>query len=340
MNAQPKVTLLSAPEFPLETLYVLRQSTLNNDPIRTPADIAYESLEMPSSGLEEKVLAMFEEVLNEGIPIAETLHFVFMIENVSISFREQMVRHRIGVKNGERLGVDIIPDLPDSTWWSQSMRVLDMSGFATNRQYRMPGGLTPQQEASFHSHMLAIEKCYQELLKDGVPAEEAREILPLGTTHRISWTLNMAAIKHILGKRACWILQAGLWAPVIQGMVNELADKVHPIFRKLVSPPCISKGKFSSCPFEGSNRERIQDGEPLPPCPLWMEKRPEAATQMIELSPRKTSWQAIPHPTEGWTAFQTSDMNQALKSENMRREFETNWGISLETGLPLKTDLR
>jgi thymidylate synthase ThyX len=290
----PKVTLLTWTSLPLETVYSLWQASKNESPLETPVEIIDKIVYGGPQGqfprearqkLKEDVRQMFRAIIEQRIPVGESVDFVFMLENVSVSFREQMVRHRIGVKPSlERLGVDIgmvdvqqIPDLADSVWWSQSMRIQDMGKFAEQGNYRVPESILdhPNREAllkHYRATMLAIQDQYNQLVAAGVPMEDARELIPLGAQHRISWKLNISSLQHIIGKRGCWILQLGIWGPVIEGMVNELAEKIDPIFRELVTPPCLKGDKFTGCVYHEENRRRYTGDDALPPCPLHLTK--------------------------------------------------------------------
>jgi len=279
----PKVTLLSWTINPIETIYEIWEASKTNRPFK---EIQHEAV---SNSYIEKKMEVFRKVIDSKIPVAENLDFVFLLENVSISFREQMVRHRIGVKVGPRLGCDIVPDIPDSTWWSQSMRILDMGKFADEGKYRTPEGLTVDQKEKFHVSMRIAQDAYNRLVDAGVPMEEAREIIPLGATHRITWKLNLASLQHIIGKRGCQILQLGLWEPIIRGMVDELAEKVHPYFRALICPPCMKGEKFTGCLFKLDNERRVSGEDKLPPCTLYMQKEHSA----WEIGRCEHEWPAI-----------------------------------------------
>lgn len=293
---QPKVTLVSHTPNPVETLWILWEQSKVDGAVPMTVD------EVNATVPKDKQIKLFWDVINQHIPVGEHLHFAFVIEGVSISWREQAVRHRIGTRVGDRLGIDIIPDIADSSWWSQSMRIQDMSGFADREAYRMPDtlegkvialgidgqpateplpdGYEPVSKVSaqalYEATMRQIQGAYKALVAAGVPMEDARELIPLGATHRLSWDLNLQAIGHIVGKRGCWILQAGIWAPIIEGMINEMAAKVHPMFRALIRPPCIGKDdKFKACAYQEENRRRMPDDagvvhDQLPPCPLWL----------------------------------------------------------------------
>lgn len=268
-NPTPKVTLLTWTKDPLETVYSVWEASKTEGKLRTPEEIKEQ---VPHEEVEE----LFRAVIAQRIPVGEHVDLVYMMENVSVSWREQAVRHRIGVTpSPERLGSDIvvdkIPDLADSSWWSQSMRIQDMGHYATNKQYRLPHTVVELgKESLFHDTMKVIESAYNELVAAGVPMEDARELIPLGAQHRISWRLNIGSLAHIVGKRGCWILQLGIWGPIIEGMINEAAEKIHPIFRELVSPPCLKGNKFGGCIYMEECRRRLTGDDALPPCPLHL----------------------------------------------------------------------
>lgn len=269
-----KVTLLSATPRPLELVYSLWMASKNDEKLITPDEVA-------ATIAPEEVRKLFRSVIEQRIPVGESVDFVFMIEGVSVSWREQAVRHRIGVTpSPERLGVDIgmvdvhaIPNLADSVWWSQSMRIQDMGKFADNNGYRVPETLLEHPNSAellskYTATMEHVQEMYNELVAAGIPMEDARELIPLGATHRISWRLNISALQHIVSKRGCWILQLGIWGPVIQGMIQELVEKVDPIFGELVTPPCLKGDTFTGCVYHEENRRRYTGDDRHAPCPL------------------------------------------------------------------------
>lgn len=291
---QPKVTLINPPTRVLETIWVLWEKSKVDDP-NMSLDVEF----IHNTVSRERLESLFWQVLRQHIPVAEHIHFTFMLEGVSVSLREQMVRHRIGTHVGDNFGVDIIPDLATSSWWSQSMRIQDMGTFAQRQMYRIPETLEgkkvglgihgfpvpgkPEEQISqmsaqnlYMATMGIIEDAYRALVEAGVPMEDARELIPLGAQHAISWDINLQALLHVLGKRGCWILQLGIWGPIIHGMVNELATKVHPMFSRIVAPPCIDQdNKFKSCTYRLENVRRLPDDngkvhDAHPPCPLWL----------------------------------------------------------------------
>jgi thymidylate synthase ThyX len=202
----------------------------------------------------------------------ESFYMTFALKEIPVSLREQMVRHRVGMKFGDNYAVDLIPDLPSSTWWSQTMRVRDMSKFYDGKKFHVPTSIknNPKAHAQFDVLMSTIQYHYKGLIAMGIQPEDAREVLPMAMTHDITWTMNIASIKHVLSKRSCWIAQMGIWEPIILGMVEELTGKVHPAFRTFVDPPCIKNDKYSICPFAIENQNRIKGTDPYQPCPLYL----------------------------------------------------------------------
>lgn len=338
MIKTPKVTLLNHTPLPMETVYSLWDQSKGEGPILMPEWVK-ENIDP------DEVEKLFRAVIAQRIPIGESIDFIFIIENVSVSWREQSVRHRIGTKpSPERLGADIvhidqIPDLADSVWWSQSMRIQNMGAFADNGSYRVPesihgknvvfGGERTNATDLFHSLMMNIQEAYKALVDGGVPMEDARELIPLGAQHRLSWKLNMSALQHIVGKRGCWILQLGIWGPVILGMVDELVKKVSPIFSELVTPPCLKPGddEFHGCTYHEECRRRYTGDDELPPCPLHLSQHVIKDPDKVRLRVIRDDF-VISHPETG------DPVPLPLRREMLERsaDYARFWGRDPFTG--------
>lgn len=392
----PKVTLLSYTANPVETIYAIWEASRHNGQIHQVTDYAqqrrvtgltrdqmrraqtHEDLCACATcvGMEsmdaaehaqlqkdfeaaDKIYETFKKVIDSKIPVAENVTFTFLLENVSIAFREQMVRHRIGVKVGDRLGCDLAPDLADSTWWAQSMRILDMGKFVEEGRYDVPatiderptdlttytpGGVEKPLNAreAFIAALKVCQNTYKELVRVGIPMEDAREIIPLSATSRITWTLNLAALQHIIGKRGCWILQLGFWGPIIKGMVDQLAERVDPYFRNLIAPPCISGDKFKACLFKLDNERRIDGEDEIPPCPMFLHNHQKEAVEAARRAP-DAKW--VPITIDGKQAvhYEGADlvwMHKDLADNHPRMlrmmdEYKELWKRNVYTGDPL-----
>jgi thymidylate synthase (FAD) len=304
----PKITLVDWPRWPIETIYYLWETSRHNKNVMLPQEIHEKCKADPEYNKE--IRKVFEQVIDSPYPIAENLWFVFLLEGVSISFREQMVRHRVGVKVGERVGMDIVPELGSSSWWSQSMRYTNVGRFCDKSQFRMPESVEGNPEA-YGEYLLAMQSAqesYNKLVQIGIPIEDAREVIPLGATHSISWGINLLSLAHILRKRSCWILQLGVWGPVIRGMISELREKVDPYFSNLVTPPCMKGDEFKGCVAKLDNEERQTGKDPLPPCSLFLRNHPELI---------------LPEYVHA---------NKIVKFKSMREDFSSFWHRDPETG--------
>lgn len=294
-----KVTLLTWTQNPLESVYAEWVQSRTEDQVPIPAELAAEIAadrirrqeetwagerrdesakvykDVPTGTKARLVQNVFEKVIAMKMPLGETIDFIFLMEHVPIALREQNVRHRIGHKFGDKLGADIIPDLAgNSTFWSQTTRIINLGKFADDLEYYTPVWLQESGNEKlvhyYHTCMWEIQEMYKHLVESGMPLEDARGVLPMYLQHRYTWKTNLSSIMHVLSKRGCWLAQLGMWEPVIHDIVNELATKIHPLFRRLIDPPCFdSSGNFNTCAFHKENEEIVDKGE-YPPCSLWL----------------------------------------------------------------------
>lgn len=324
-----KVTLLTQTENMTDNLWTIWQLSRSNDSLHQIINEEYS---------EEEADKFFARIINEDIPLTEMIDFIFLLEDIPISLREQLVRHRIGVKVSGQHYVDTISDLSDSSFWSQSMRVMDMSDF----KFFIPESIEQSVPVvAKHKIPLAVyqeamdnaARTYSVLVEAGIPREDARNVIPLGAMHRIVWKLNLSAIKHIMSKRSCWILQLGLWKPIIQGMISELC-KLNPTFCQLATPPCMKGNEFSKCLFCENNYARIEgDVDVLPPCPLFLNHYKDLALQCSNkvFPTSKTCWY-WQSDISAWTCCDESRLS--LMSQ-MRAEYSRFWNRNVYTGVML-----
>lgn len=310
---ETKVRLVSWTRNPIETVYYLWECARSNDKIPTVEQIVEHSAK--NEQYRKRVRETFAKVVDSAIPIAENINFVFLLEGVSISFREQMVRHKVGVKVGERLGVDMFPDIHDSTWWAQSMRVLDMGKFVDQNLYRLPDSISADETAKgiYEDGLHIAQQTYSDLLARGIPIEDAREVIPLGAQHRVSWGLNLNSVIHVCRKRSCWIPQLGTWEPVIRGMISELVTKVDPYFASIVTPPCIKGNEFTGCVYRLDNERRVAREDPLLPCSLYLAQHANGVKVEEILTP-----------------------DQLIRYEAMEEDYKDFWRRDVETGKRLE----
>lgn len=389
IGVEPTVTLLSATKDPVATIFQCWETSRHNEYVPDTEEIRDKMSK--DAAYRQKVERTFEQVLEAGIPVAENISFTFLIENMSIALREQMVRHRVGHHFGDRIGCDIVPDLADSTWWAQSMRILDMGKFAAENRFHLPESMYDHEkkadpsckrcdgQGSYrdeHPHngseltmscdcwtrvykgrmvydngryitvaefwqrqMMWIQSAYRKLVDVGIPMEDARGLIPLAATHRMTWTINLAALKHVVGKRGCWILQLGIWRPIIEGMIDALAEEFGEVFRTLISPPCLSGEKFKGCQFKLDNERRIQGEDEIPPCSLYLHHHADEA-RAVPLTVNGNAWTPQYSQKEGETfgpntekLGHTEATRRLERFRHMRRSYEQLWGRNADTGV-------
>jgi thymidylate synthase (FAD) len=116
--------------------------------------------------------------------VLEHLNFTFGVEGVSRALTHQLVRHRI------------------ASYSQKSQRyVKHGSGF----EYVTPHTITdkPELRLQFEKAMEDIGKAYDELLKAGIPAEDARYVLPNACETKIIITMNARELLHYFSIRCC-----------------------------------------------------------------------------------------------------------------------------------------
>ncbi len=148
--------------------------------------------------------------------VVEHAVFTFSIEGVSRALTHQLVRHRM------------------ASFSQQSQRYVSL----TEPSYVVPHTVEGNAEAMkrFEETMGAIWKAYNDLEEMGVPAEDARYILPNGCSTNITVTMNARELLHFFSLRCCNRAQ---WE------IREMADlmleecrRVSPVIFRDAGPPC------------------------------------------------------------------------------------------------------
>lgn len=163
----------------------------------------------------EKVLSRIVGMGHHSV--IEHAVFTFSVEGVSRALTHQLVRHRM------------------ASFSQQSQRYvsMDRASFVT------PHSVEGNEEASkvFDETMDTIWDAYRRLEELGIPAEDARYLLPNGCTTNITITMNARELLHFFSLRCCNRAQ---WE------IREMADKMlelclekSPIIFKDAGPPCV-----------------------------------------------------------------------------------------------------
>jgi len=153
----------------------------------------------------------------EHTSLFEHVSYTFLISNVSRSFLAQITRHRM------------------SSYTSGSQHYQNYSDYPL-----MVDDEVAQHPIAKNDFMNTI-KAYNVMVFDGIPKEEARQILPNAMAVNLLWTVNARALINFLRLRLC-----NRNVKEMQGFANVVLKKCYAHFPELfmwVGPQCYMEGK-------------------------------------------------------------------------------------------------
>lgn len=186
----------------------------------------------------------------------EFIDLHFFIEGVTRGFTHQMVRQRTAVFAQESMRFAVKDNMADEVPLPPSLR----SPFVNKDLVE-----------SWKSAVKGIEVAYNNLVGNGIPAEDARGLLPTSVTTRLNYKTNLRGLIEHAGSRLCTQAQFE-WRSVFYGIVKSIRDyggvngwQYEMIAKsEMFRPVCFSAGK---CPFKATFdrgctiRERADAGE-------------------------------------------------------------------------------
>jgi thymidylate synthase (FAD) len=191
----PVVTLIDAPVDPLGTMAVIG-GIYTGKVRRSKSEVTDDDRR---SILED----MQSTVLNGPL---ECIQFTFLVEGVSRSITHQAVRNRFAFFAQESLRFAVAED------WAQEVP--------------LPPSLAslPQDHPAVGVWRRALnqsEDNYAALIGAGMPAEEARDVLPHAITTRLYWVVSLRTLLAEAGKRTCTQAQFP-WRQIFAGVAKAL----------------------------------------------------------------------------------------------------------------------
>jgi flavin-dependent thymidylate synthase len=153
----------------------------------------------------------------------EFVQFHFMIEGVTRAFTHQMVRQRTAAYAQESLRFAVKSDMPMG---------LPPSLAGTDDYWAAEG--MPSVPETNEEHMRAIwesakeynQNVYNELVNMGMPAEDARGMLPHNVLTRLHYTTNLRSLLDHAGNRLCTQAQFE-WRLVFARIIEAIRDKTY-----------------------------------------------------------------------------------------------------------------
>jgi flavin-dependent thymidylate synthase len=194
----PTVTLIDAPVDPLGTLAVIG-GIYTGQVARSKTEVTDEQ--------RRAMLADMQKTVLDG-PL-ECVQFTFLVEGVGRDFTHQAVRNRFSFFAQESLRFAVAED------WAQEVP--------------LPPSLAslPQDAPAvgvWRKALNAAEDSYAALIGAGMPAEEARKVLPHAITTRYYWVVSLRTLLQEAGKRTCTQAQFD-WRVVMAGVAKALRER-------------------------------------------------------------------------------------------------------------------
>lgn len=197
------------------------------------------------SELEEKIKGLsfdkfLTKILDMGhLSVLEHASFTFGVDGISRTTSHQLVRHRL------------------ASYSQQSQRYVT---FDKNNEYVIPQTIEENAGAlKRYTKMVAdIYALYGDLLDEGLPAEDARYLLPNAACTKIIITMNARELLHFFKIRCC---ERAQWE--IRDMATRmlmLAQEKSPLIFKNSGPACVKgvcrEGELT-CGKPGEIREKF-----------------------------------------------------------------------------------
>lgn len=174
----------------------------------------------------EGVRKVLRRIMNMGhTSVIEHAYFTFSIEGISRACSHQLVRHRI------------------ASFSQQSQRYVNLN----EPDYVVPPKIKshPKLKKAYDDSVQRIWKEYNNLLEMGIPAEDARYVLPNAAKTNIIVTMNARSLLNFFELRCC--LHAQWEIRELACRMLRLVKDVAPVIFESAGPACKTK---KICPEE------------------------------------------------------------------------------------------
>lgn len=183
----------------------------------------------------ERIKSVLSTIMKSGhFSTLEHVSYTFAIDGVSRALTHQLVRHRLASFN------------------QQSQRYVK---FKDGLNTIKPASVAENEEANalFDEAIDAAVEAYKKLLDAGVPAEDARYLLPNAAETKIVVTMNVRELLHFFELRCCNRAQ---WE--IRELAHKMLDLVRP------TAPYVFFDAGPSCVRGACSEGKMTCGNPYP----------------------------------------------------------------------------
>lgn len=210
------VSIISHTENPLETIYRAARQCYSAGSV---ADMELVS--------HDKMAELVKKCISSGhTSVLEHVSFTFAVSGVSRVLSHQLVRHRL------------------ASYSQSSQRFVKVADL----EYVCPPSLRGETSADRAYFLDSLERAvhaYQAMVADGVPAEDARFVLPNATATNIVMSMNCRALLHFFEERCCNKAQWEIHRMAME-MMSCMVDELPEVFN-FAGPKC---RRLGYCPEE------------------------------------------------------------------------------------------
>lgn len=196
-----------------------------NEPERTCAiagRLCYSAVgieELTEKMTDDKIRDILNRIIKSGhLSVLEHASFSFGVEGVSRALLAQLTRHRI------------------ASFSVQSQRYVK---FKNGVDFVTPNTISEKLELlkEYNDFLKISEQYYKKFVDAGIPAEDARYVLPNAAATKIVITMNARELRHFFALRCCNRAQWEIRDMSCQML--KLAKKVAPILFENAGPNCV-----------------------------------------------------------------------------------------------------
>ena len=188
----------------------------------------------------EDMLKLINYVMSSGhTSILEDQTLTFLIEDVDRALTHQLVRHRAGV-----------------VFQQQSQRYVEFKD--GNFDYVIPKSIevTESLKSDFEATMKYLGTMYDKFIKAGVPAEDARAVLPNACCTNIVMTVNLRQLGHMCNERLCSTAQLPI--RMLFREITKQTVEVLPFMKNFLVPKCEMLG-YCNEPRRTCGRKKLRE---------------------------------------------------------------------------------
>lgn len=195
-------------------------------------EVGKDELIMPLEN--EKKVKLIKQVLRSShFSTVEHQTITFFISGLSRAAAQQLTRHRIGCN-----------------YSMQSQRYVTFEDGKFEHVTPPKINNNPEALSTFNKAMEDASTYYNALISLGIPAEDARAVLPNACSTNITFTVNLRELIHICNERLCTCAQLEI-RQLTQQMARKVIAKL-PFMEEFLVPKCGMLGycnepKFRTC---------------------------------------------------------------------------------------------